>query len=69
MTITRPAETSVRIAVADKSQRAPEFAVAGDSGETGRGLAVIDALSCRWGTDRLPWGKRVRAELAYAANS
>jgi hypothetical protein len=29
----------------------------------GRGLALVDALSDQWGTDRLQWGKRVWAEL------
>lgn len=34
--------------------------------ERGRGLAVISALSCRWGTEQLDWGKRVWAELTLS---
>jgi hypothetical protein len=31
---------------------------------TGRGMAIVDALSRRWGCDTLPAGKVVWAELA-----
>lgn len=53
----------VRVAVVDKSRAVPVMRVHSPDRESGRGLAVIDALS-RWGYDRLPWGKRVWAELA-----
>ncbi|WEB42325.1 ATP-binding protein [Streptomyces yunnanensis] len=63
VTVTRPAGTVVRIAVVDTSRRIPEVRVTGIDDEYGRGLALIDALSQRWGYERLPWGKRVWAEL------
>ncbi|MFF0221257.1 ATP-binding protein [Streptomyces sp. NPDC004629] len=31
--------------------------------ESGRGLALVEELAVRWGTDPLPWGKQVWAEL------
>ncbi|MER6052269.1 ATP-binding protein [Streptomyces sp. NPDC001793] len=67
VTITRPAGELVRIAVVDKSKRVPEFRVTSAGDEFGRGLAIVDALSCRWGYDPLPWGKRVWAELQREA--
>ncbi|MER7990152.1 ATP-binding protein [Streptomyces noursei] len=63
VTVTRPAEASVLISVVDRSKRPPVSRVADDGDESGRGLAIIDALSQRWGTDPLPWGKRVWVEL------
>ncbi|AOU77436.1 ATP-binding protein [Streptomyces physcomitrii] len=64
LSLTRPADGLVRIGVVDRSFRAPALQRAGECGEGGRGLALVDALACRWGTDPLPWGKRVWAELA-----
>ncbi|WP_329076366.1 ATP-binding protein [Streptomyces niveus] len=68
VTVSRPTETFVRIAVADSSKAIPMHrTTAGDSDETGRGLAIIDALTWRWGTDLLSEGKRVWGELKCEA--
>lgn len=57
VTVSRPSETFVRIAVADNSMTIPMLrTTTGDHEETGRGLAIIDALTWRWGTDFLPGG-------------
>ncbi|WP_405795259.1 ATP-binding protein [Streptomyces sp. NBC_01506] len=64
VTVSRPGETFVRIAVVDNSRTIPALRTPpGDHEETGRGLAIIDALTWRWGTDLLPGGKRVWGEL------
>ncbi len=63
VTVTRLAPETIRIGVVDKS---PKFPVPCDPEHTatnGRGLAVIGKLTTRWGTDPLPWGKRVWGEL------
>ncbi|MEV8406423.1 ATP-binding protein [Streptomyces niveus] len=68
LTVTRPSETFVRIAVADNSKAIPMLrTTAGDSDETGRGLAIIDALTWRWGTDLFHEGKRVWGDLKCEA--
>ncbi|MEY6564990.1 hypothetical protein AB8B12_08570 [Streptomyces sp. PGLac3x] len=36
----------------------------GPEDESGRGLVLVDALAAEWGTELLPWGKRVWAELS-----
>ncbi|MEV0642321.1 ATP-binding protein [Streptomyces sp. NPDC050619] len=64
VTVSRPTPRWVRVAVVDKAPRslpAMRTACATDTG--GRGLVVVEALSDRWGTDLLGWGKRVWAEL------
>lgn len=53
----------VRVAVADGAAGAAEPARTVDAAEHGRGLQLVDALSSRWGTDRLAEGKRVWFEL------
>ncbi|WP_405849928.1 ATP-binding protein [Streptomyces niveus] len=64
VTVSRPSETFVRIAVADNSKTIPTLrTTTGDHHETGRGLAIIDTLTWRWGTDLLPEGKRVWGDL------
>lgn len=63
VTVTRPSPGWVRVAVVDKSRTMPQPRPASETDTGGRGLAVVDAFSDRWGTDRLPWGKRVWAEL------
>ncbi|MFG2358594.1 ATP-binding protein [Streptomyces sp. NPDC048521] len=60
----RPCPDRLRVAVVDKSRRMPELHIAGQDAIGGRGLLLVDALSGRWGTDLLPWGKRVWAEIA-----
>ncbi|GGY19677.1 ATP-binding protein [Streptomyces djakartensis] len=63
VTITRPEPVRVRIGVVDRSKRLPEPQVPRKGDESGRGLVLVGALAKCWGTDQLPWGKRVWAEL------
>lgn len=66
VTITRPTEAFVRVAVVDKSRVLPHPPPPGDGDgdEHGRGLTVVEAVCDRWGVDRLGWGgKRVWGEL------
>lgn len=63
VTVTRPEEKLVCIAVVDKSRALPEPRNPGSDDDRGRGLALIEALCWRWGTERLPCGKRVWCEL------
>jgi anti-sigma regulatory factor (Ser/Thr protein kinase) len=63
VTVTRPEAMRVRIGVVDKSKRLPEFREPHVGDDGGRGLALVGALAKDWGTDQLPWGKRVWAEL------
>ncbi|MFI2619882.1 ATP-binding protein [Streptomyces sp. NPDC018584] len=60
----RPHPGWLRVAVTDKSRHVPELHVVGPDATGGRGLLLVDALSDRWGTDLLPQGKRVWAEIA-----
>ncbi|EFL31732.1 regulatory protein [Streptomyces viridochromogenes DSM 40736] len=60
----QPRPDRFRVAVVDKSRRMPELRIVGPDAIGGRGLLLIDTLSDRWGTDLLPWGKRVWAEIA-----
>ncbi|GGX14407.1 ATP-binding protein [Streptomyces lomondensis] len=63
--VTRPerVRVRVRIGVVDKSQRLPVLREPREGDENGRGLALVGELAKTWGTDQLPWGKRVWAEL------
>ncbi|CDR09841.1 ATP-binding protein [Streptomyces iranensis] len=63
VTVSRPDARWVRVAVIDKSRAQPVQRTANADDESGRGLAIVEAISVRWGTDRLPWGKRVWADL------
>ncbi|WP_225842111.1 ATP-binding protein [Streptomyces albus] len=64
VTVFRSRTDRVRIAVADRSpEPLPAFRAPHPDAERGRGLRLIAALAHRWGTDRLPWGKQVWAEL------
>jgi GAF domain-containing protein len=54
----------VRIEVCDPSTVAPVRPLASTEAMTGRGIALVDAVSRRWGVDRLPDGKRVWCEVA-----
>lgn len=53
----------VRIEVGDRCPALPLRRTANDDEAGGRGLALVDALSFRWGTEAEPQGKRVWAEL------
>lgn len=63
VTVTRTGRDTVRIAVVDGCHAQPVRRPAGDEAVCGRGLLVVEALTVRWGTDRLAYGKRVWAEL------
>jgi serine/threonine-protein kinase RsbW len=64
VSIVRPAPGLVRIDVVDRSQKRPERREAGEYAERGRGLALIERLTDHWGTDPLPFGKRVWGVLS-----
>ncbi|MEU6605085.1 ATP-binding protein [Streptomyces shenzhenensis] len=68
VTLRRIANGGVRVAVTDKSHAVPVLRPLNDDALDGRGLAIVDAVSRRWGTDLLPWGKRVWAELGQEAD-
>ncbi|MFI0722851.1 ATP-binding protein [Streptomyces sp. NPDC021224] len=59
VTVSRPADGQVRIDVVDRSKQRPERRDAEDLAECGRGLNLVEALTARWGTEPLPFGKRV----------
>lgn len=69
LVVGRPNATRVRVGVVDRAPaRLPVLGQAGEDGESGRGLLLIDAISDRWGYDlrgsgRRAWGKEVWAEL------
>jgi anti-sigma regulatory factor (Ser/Thr protein kinase) len=58
-----PAAGGVRVEVRDDGQGMPAPREAGLDAEGGRGLALVDSLAARWGTDALPQGKTVWFEL------
>ncbi|MFC5957194.1 ATP-binding protein [Streptomyces pratens] len=63
LTVDRPGAARVRIGVVDFSRVPPAVKEPDDEGEGGRGLVLVNELAVRWGTELLPWGKRVWAEL------
>lgn len=63
VTVARPRAACLRIGVVDRSKVLPEPREPGDADEGGHGLALVAELADGWGTDPLPWGKRVWAEL------
>ncbi|MFE1171745.1 ATP-binding protein [Streptomyces sp. NPDC058773] len=63
LVVSRPGPATVRIGVVDKSKAPPRPRRKGSEGVSGRGLVLVTALSDDWGTDPLPWGKRVWSEL------
>ncbi|WP_078872721.1 ATP-binding protein [Streptomyces sp. NRRL S-1868] len=67
VSVEQPCPERLRVAVVDKSGRGPELRRVGPDATGGRGLFLVDALSDRWGTDLLPWGKRVWAETGSVA--
>ena len=63
VTLTRSSPSTVRIAVADRSHVPPVPRTPDDGELSGRGLLIVEALTASWGTEPLPWGKRVWGEL------
>ncbi|WP_138958752.1 ATP-binding protein [Streptomyces sp. YIM 121038] len=67
--VDRPSSGQLYLAVVDRSAlKFPELRDPGDDESSGRGLLLIEAMSERWGYERLgpttrPWGKRVWAVL------
>ncbi len=61
--VDRPGTARVCIGVVDFSKVPPAPKEPDDEDEGGRGLALVDELADHWGTEPLPWGKRVWAEL------
>ncbi|MFE9138062.1 ATP-binding protein [Streptomyces sp. NPDC007355] len=64
--VTRVQDDRVQVAVTDLDQRPPVLVRAGPAEDSGRGLALVAALSQCWGCERRRWGKRVWAELALS---
>ncbi|MFI8006412.1 ATP-binding protein [Streptomyces sp. NPDC086010] len=61
--IDRPGPALVRLSVVDFSKVPPVCGEPDPEREGGRGLAIVAELAERWGTDPLPYGKRVWADL------
>jgi hypothetical protein len=57
-------DTSIRLAVRDASPIMPAAREGGVMAPSGRGLHMITATATRWGSDAVPGGKVVWAELA-----
>jgi serine/threonine-protein kinase RsbW len=70
VSVTRPASGHVRIAVVDRSVIRPQRREVDEYSERGRGLGLglIESLTDRWGTDLLPFGKRVWGVLSAASS-
>ncbi|MGH9022875.1 MAG: ATP-binding protein, partial [Acidimicrobiia bacterium] len=55
---------AARVEITDRSPRPPILSQAEEDAESGRGLRIVERLSRRWGTDRLPGrGKTVWFEV------
>jgi anti-sigma regulatory factor (Ser/Thr protein kinase) len=67
--VSRPTRNTVRIQVTDRSRALPVRHSATPDDTRGRGLEIVDALTARWGTEHLPWGKRVWCELNSEVSS
>ncbi|MEU2602256.1 ATP-binding protein [Streptomyces hirsutus] len=61
--IDRPGAARVRVGVVDFSKVLPVRREPDPERESGRGLALVGELAKTWGTELLPWGKWVWAEL------
>ncbi|MFC8454829.1 ATP-binding protein [Kitasatospora sp. NPDC057223] len=55
---------TVRVAVRDSSVTLPVFVNTGTTETSGRGIALVHALSTRWGVEEAYLGKWVWAEIA-----
>jgi anti-sigma regulatory factor (Ser/Thr protein kinase) len=62
-TITKISERVVRLEVTDHSPLEPLLCSAEFSDESGRGIALVDALSSKWGWENSFGGKKVWAEV------
>lgn len=69
LTISSEDGSGVRIEVFDHNSRMPMVAACPADATSGRGLALVEALSSRWGTESHPDGKVVWAELGRRAES
>ncbi|KJK44918.1 ATP-binding protein, partial [Saccharothrix sp. ST-888] len=56
--------STARVAVRDSSHTMPVVITASDRDTSGRGMALVEALSSRWGVKLAPRGKWVWAEVA-----
>ncbi|MFJ2955684.1 ATP-binding protein [Streptomyces sp. NPDC087270] len=65
--IIRPALDTVRIEVVDRSPTLPLALCPETDDLRGHGLALVDDVTKQWGTERLPWGKRVWGVLTCEA--
>jgi anti-sigma regulatory factor (Ser/Thr protein kinase) len=63
LTVTVATDGAVRIEVEDDALGLPQEAVVPSIAQRGRGLALVAALSIRWGYEEKRRGKRVWAEL------
>ncbi|MEU6088985.1 ATP-binding protein [Streptomyces sp. NPDC047085] len=64
--VARPGGNSIRVEVTDPAEHAlPVAPPAAPDDETGRGLALLDAVAVRWGVEQAA-GKTVRCELEGA---
>ncbi|MEV5775719.1 ATP-binding protein [Streptomyces antimycoticus] len=63
VSVARPREGLVRVAVADKSRQLPVVRDPTPEESSGRGLLLVSVLASRWNTDLRRWGKVVWAEL------
>lgn len=57
----------VRVSVTDRSHLLPAMEVVDAEAVGGRGLMLVAALSRDWGVVKLPWGKRVWADVESKA--
>ncbi|MEN8655867.1 ATP-binding protein [Streptomyces sp. 21So2-11] len=65
VSITRTAAHHTRVAVTDPDPRVwPVLRQAADHDESGRGLALLDAVALRWGVEQGPSSKTLWCELA-----
>ena len=62
-TITRVGNQTVRLEVRDRSPKEPHAPRTGNTDESGRGIALVDALASAWGWERIFDGKKVWAEV------
>lgn len=69
VSVSRSADDLVQIAVVDGSRLVPVRRAPDADSTRGRGLALVEALTDRWGTEPLPWGKRVWGELKSEESS